>query len=82
MRLLAVAALVLVSAPAFSQQSAPVTAAAADEKPICRRIAITGSNFTKRECHTKAEWKAMRERDEANAERALDNRAPRTGSGQ
>lgn len=77
------AALALFSTPMVAQQGAPGAssassdAAAADDKPICRRTQVTGSNFSKRECHTRAEWKSIHDRDEANTSRALNNRASR-----
>ena len=84
MRFVSLLALLTVAAPALAQQAAvpqttPTTEQAKEDKPICRRQAVTGSNFAKRECHTKAEWAEIHARDAANAERALDNR--RAGSG-
>jgi hypothetical protein len=85
MRFVSLLALLVVAAPAVAQQApapqaaVPTTEQAKEDKPICRRQAVTGSNFAKRECHTKAEWAEIRARDAANAERALDNR--RAGSG-
>jgi hypothetical protein len=80
MRFVSLLALLVVAAPAVAQQAAAPTAEQAKEdKQICRRQAVTGSNFAKRECHTKAEWAEIHARDAANAERALDNR--RAGSG-
>jgi hypothetical protein len=67
-------------APAAPQPAnANANANAASEKPICRRVPVTGSNFGKRVCHSRAEWQAIRDADEANAQRALENRAPSPG---
>lgn len=80
MRFVSLLALLSVTAPVLAQQApaaqtaASATDAAKEDKPVCRRIAVTGSNFAKRECHTKAEWAAIHARDEENAARALDNR--------
>ncbi|MHA6719194.1 hypothetical protein ACX40Y_07035 [Sphingomonas sp. RS6] len=74
--------LALVSAPAIAQQTAPKHSSSPDpDKQICRRVQVTGSNFGKRVCHTRAEWQAIHEADEANAQRALDRRGPGTQRG-
>ncbi|MBC9034071.1 hypothetical protein IAG41_16910 [Sphingomonas sp. JC676] len=84
MRFVSLLALLTVAAPALAQEApaqqtaAPTADQTKDDKPICRRQAVTGSNFFKRECHTKAEWTVIHARDAANAERALDQR--RAGS--
>ncbi|NLS28262.1 hypothetical protein S2M10_32720 [Sphingomonas sp. S2M10] len=81
------AALALFSTPVIAQQAAPSTGGTtssqttADEKPICRRTQVTGSNFFKRECHTRVEWQSIHERDDANVNRALRNRASRNTPG-
>ena len=85
MRFVSFVALLAVAVPALAQQApaqeaaAPAAEQAKEDKPICRRQAVTGSNFAKRECHTKAEWAEIHARDQENAARALDNR--RAGSG-
>ena len=82
-----VAAIAIFTTPGDATQAAPAPAAASssattvDEKPICRRMQVTGSNFSKRECHSRAEWKSIHERDEANASRALNNRTSRNAPG-
>lgn len=81
------AAVALLTTPTLAPQAAPAptatsgSAANADEKPICRRVQVTGSNFAKRECHTRAQWDSIHERDAANASRALDNRVGRNTPG-
>ena len=57
------AMLALVAAPApLAAQSAPTPASAVSAKPdpmqkrVCRSDTATGSHFSKRTCHTKAEW--------------------------
>ena len=84
MRFVSFVTLMALAVPAAAQQApAQQVAAPADkakeDKPICRRQPVTGSNFAKRECHTKAEWAEINARDQENAARALDNR--RAGSG-
>lgn len=83
MRLFFIATCCLVASPAFAQQTAPAaapagTAPAADapapEKPICRRIQVTGSNMAKRECHSRAEWKAIDAQQDPSSVRAFQNR--------
>ena len=58
--------------------SIPTTGLAKDAKPIdpdkktCRELEATGSLFTKRECHTAAEWTVIDERNRKEAT-AYDN---------
>lgn len=60
-------ATILMASGAAAHQTAPATppsvVAAAKpvtaEKPICRSEETTGSRFSKRVCHTKADWNAM-----------------------
>jgi hypothetical protein len=86
MRFVSLIALLAVAAPAFAQPAAPQQTAvpgadaAKEDKPVCRRLPVTGSNFAKRECHTKAEWAAIHARDEENASRALSNRRASGGT--
>ncbi|WP_213982266.1 hypothetical protein [Sphingomonas sp. dw_22] len=82
MRLLPLIALLTFAAPALAQQQAPTQAAEQpkDDKQVCRRIPVTGSNFGKRECHTKAEWAQIHAADQENAARALDNRRAAGGN--
>jgi hypothetical protein len=88
MLMILAAALAVTATPLVAPQAAPGAdgsgngAVTADEKPVCRSIRVTGSNFPKRECHTRAEWKSIHERDEANASRALDNRGSRNAHGE
>lgn len=56
-------AFVLSGALAAALQAAPAPAPVV-EKPVCRRETPTGSNMSRRVCHTKAEWNAI---DVANA---------------
>jgi hypothetical protein len=44
---------------AAQEPSAPPPAPSEADKKICRREAVTGSNMSRRICHTKAEWKAI-----------------------
>ena len=70
----------LIASPALAAQTAPAptatpaAAAPAVEKPVCRRIQVTGSNMGKRECHTRAEWRVIDSREDPTAARALQNR--------
>lgn len=73
MRFVLTAVLLSVSLPAMAQEATPAEKPK-EEKQICRRLAVTGSNFGKRECHTKAEWAQINAANEANAERALEKR--------
>lgn len=64
---LPVASIIFMASAATAQQSVPATPATvgsaakpmAAEKPICRSETSTGSRFSKKICHTKAEWSAM-----------------------
>jgi len=57
-------ALTLTAVPALAEDAKPADI----EKKICRRTETTGSIIGgKRQCHTKAEWKAI---DEANSDAA------------
>ena len=69
---LVVAALMLPSAPAFSQAQEP---AKADDgqKVVCKNERFVGSNIGQRVCKTKAEWEEGRK----NAQKALDDRSKR-----
>ncbi|WP_313535907.1 hypothetical protein [Sphingomonas sp.] len=70
----------LVASPALAAQTTPAptatpqAAASAVEKPVCRRIQVTGSTMGKRECHSRAEWRVIDNREDPNASRALQNR--------
>lgn len=77
MRLMFAAACCLLVSPIVAAQTAPAAptaAVAAPEKPVCRRIQVTGSNMAKRECHSRAEWKTIDAQQDPNAMRALQNR--------
>lgn len=83
MRLLFLATFCLVASPALALQTAPssapaATASAADapaaEKPVCRRMQVTGSNMPKRECHSRAEWKRIDAQQDPSSVRAFQNR--------
>lgn len=52
--------------PAQDAPPAPQAKAADAEKTFCRRETETGSRFTKKVCHTKAEW-AQIDRDNSGA---------------
>ena len=81
--LLAIAAAGLLFAQAEAQVATPAAqtvAAASAAKPdkpkqICKTETQTGSNFSKRICHTAEEWKAMNDaaRDQSDAFRACKN---------
>ena len=77
---LASAALLLAQAAPEKSGTAPVQPPTASEKPkqICRQEQQTGSNFSKRVCHTAEEWKAMA--DEARKQ-SDDFRSCRNGQG-
>ncbi len=81
MRLIHAFACCLIASPALAAQtapapaSAPAAAAPAVEKPVCRRVPVTGSNMGKRECHTREEWRALQGREDPAAVRALQNRS-------
>lgn len=64
---------------AQAMDTAGSTADAAKEKKICRSEEVTGSIFTKRVCHTKAEWVALEAERERGAA-ALRNRRDGNGS--
>jgi len=82
MRVVSLIALLVVATPALAQQAPTQTAEQPkEEKQICRRIPVTGSNFSKRECHTKAEWQQINAANQASASRALDNRRMGSNSG-
>ncbi|RYY23108.1 MAG: hypothetical protein EOP62_21185 [Sphingomonadales bacterium] len=49
-------AIALIALPASAQDQPD------QEKQICRRIMATGSNMSKRVCHTAAEWRALNAR--------------------
>ena len=82
--LLAIAAAGLLFAQAEAQAAAPAAPAAsaaaakpAPEKPkqICHNETQTGSNFSKRICHTAEEWKAINDaaREQSEALRNCKN---------
>lgn len=75
------AAMALVCLPIAVHARGPVdaTSDAAKEKKICRSEEVTGSMFTKRVCHTKAEWAALEAERERGAA-ALRNRRDGNGS--
>lgn len=77
MRFVPVIVLLALSTPAFAGQTSP-EGKKDDEKKICRSVASTGSMMSKRECHTREEWRKLREATEDNAGRDLDQR--RAGS--
>lgn len=71
----------LLCLPMAAQALGPADPApdAAKEKKICRSEEVTGSIFTKRVCHTKAEWVALEAERERGAA-ALRNRRDGNGS--
>lgn len=48
----------------------PTAASQANEKKICRRIEVTGSNLPKRDCRTKSEWQTLAKSQERARELA------------
>ena len=80
MRLVFITLCCLAASPALAAQTTPAptatpaAAAPAVEKPICRRVQVTGSNMGKRECHTRAEWRAIDNHEDPVTARALQNR--------
>lgn len=68
-------ALLPVAAPAIAQDATPAAAPTPEaERQICRRVAATGTILgAKKECHTRAEWNRIAERDRTDRE----NRMPR-----
>jgi hypothetical protein len=59
------AAILVMTVAANAQQAAPnppatsADAASQTEKPLCKSVPVTGSRFSKKVCHTKAEWDAI-----------------------
>ena len=43
------------------------------EEKVCRKVEQTGSVMRKRVCLTKAEWKAVEERNREQARNSIDN---------
>jgi hypothetical protein len=58
------------------QGAAPAAAAAAAEKPVCRREQALGSFLAKRTCHSRAEWSVIDRANQRDAETALSQRRP------
>ncbi len=77
MRLIALIALLSLSAPAVAQETSGARPPA--EKKICRAIPTTGSIMPKRECHTKAEWDAISQQSTAAREKLDRDYGGRTG---
>ena len=78
MRSLWFVALTAIATPALAQQSAE---APKPEKKVCRAVATTGSILGgKRECHTKAEWAAIAERDRGQRDAVDRDMRDRRGS--
>ena len=69
------------AAPAMAQTSndAPSKTEVEKEKKICRREMSTGSMMAKRTCHTKTEWTAIDQQNQANTE--ASRHGPQTQSG-
>lgn len=65
---------VLAAAAALAGSDRPADGppAAVDAKPVCRSDTPTGSHFTKRICHTRADWKLIDAHNEQMG-RALNN---------
>jgi hypothetical protein len=71
---------VFVSAAAIAQLAPPAgPVTPVPEKKICRSEVPLGSIMSKRTCHTKSEWAAIRAKDNAAAAAALDRSPPSTG---
>lgn len=87
MKLIAIAILAASASPALAQDAAPgATPAVAQapepaappkkEKLICRTIFTTGSIMSKRECHPREVWNAVRLNDEKTMESYHNNQMP------
>lgn len=63
---------VLAEAPTSSASPAPKAEAA--DKKICRSVSATGSYMRKRECHTKAEWAAIKNAESSSTAQTLERR--------
>jgi hypothetical protein len=53
----------------LAADQAPVAPSPEPEKQSCRREVVTGSNLSKRICHSKDEWKALDQARRAAADR-------------
>ena len=65
-----IAAMIAVTAPVHAQQTPPETPHA--DKKVCRQIAVRGSMFTKRICHSAAEWAEIDNRNDRDGRDTLD----------
>ena len=75
MRLVLLFAATTLVTPAFAQDSA-TPPAPKPERKICRSVQATGTILGgKKECHTRAEWRALDDRDQTDRE----NRSRRDG---
>ena len=74
---LALTCFMLSSVPALAKDDD----SADPDKKICRRTKTTGTRMaTKPECHTKAEWKAIDDANQASARWYADRRAGRAAT--
>ena len=80
--MLIVAALLLVAQQATPPASATPAPVAAEPKKVCRREQSLGTIFSKRVCHTPAEWAAIDAENTRTAERFGDVRDSARSVGQ
>ena len=59
---------VATATPAGSPDTvAPVAGKSHDDQRVCAEGYVTGSRLPQRQCHTRAEWRALGEKDMADA---------------
>jgi hypothetical protein len=77
----AVALTALLGACATPESKTAGTQTADASKQICKRVSVTGSRASERECHTQAEWNAIALNQNDAARQAREN-SRQNGSGQ
>jgi hypothetical protein len=66
--------LALIAAAQDNTTVPPAPPPSASEKKICQSETATGSMFSKRVCHTRAEWDAIAQQRSASVDRARSSR--------
>lgn len=82
MKLMVPVTLMMLAIPALA--SARETKALDPNQRVCKEVGVTGSRFTKKTCHTRAEWTQIdkanaNEADEAMRTRRSDSGLPQQG---